>query len=478
MRVLSLVILAVLPAFGAIRSVTPDMYGGQADSWAIKRNSEKHAIATNVGAKVVFIGDSITHGWESKGYAQWKRYFETEPGRALNLGVSFDRTEHVLWRIGAGGALDGYEAKCVVLMIGTNNTGHRSFDEEPPADTILGVREVLRTIRAKQPRAKVVLMGILPIGNDASDPRRARNRVVNAEICRFADGRDVFWCDIGDQLLTPSGKLLPTLVPDRCHPGPLGYEIWAAAVKPYVDYALSDGKLTVPPNRFASRFDASDEGADEPRAAYPQISPLWNGLDRLLEHRNQIAASGGAIDLVFLGDSITHGWEQSGKESLAELRKTYSVLNLGFSGDCTENLVWRGLYGELTGYKAKCVMLTIGTNNIWTNHDRPEDVACGVKRILEVIAEKQPQAKVLLLPIFPRSSAGHPNYVKNEAVNKIIRDYADGEKVIWVDFNAKFLDEKGDSTKYMPDHCHPNAAGYREIWLPAVLPHFRAICGK
>ena len=96
-----------------------------------------------------------------------------------------------------------------------------------------------------------------------------------------------------------------------------------------------------------------------------------------------------------------------------------------------------------------------------------------------MIARKQPQAKVMLLPIFPfGDKADHPNRVNNEAANAIIKGYADGENVIWVDFNVKFLDEKGDNVKWMPDHCHPNAAGYREIWLPSVLPYFKKICGK
>ena len=50
--------------------------------------------------------------------------------------------------------------------------------------------------------------------------------------------------------------------------------------------------------------------------------------------------------------------------------------------------------------------------------------------------------------------------------------------MIWVDFNAKFLDEKGDNVALMPDHCHPNARGYAEVWLPSVLPYFKKACGK
>lgn len=186
-------------------------------------------------------------------------------------------------------------------------------------------------------------------------------------------------------------------------------------------------------------------------------------------------ASGGA-KVVFIGDSITHNWENVGGETLAELRNTYSVLNIGYGSDRTQHLLWRGEYGgELDGYKAKCVMLMVGTNNT-TDRNSAEDTAKGVKKILELIARKQPQAKTLLLPIFPRGDAKDGSRATNEKVNEIIKGYADGRKVVWVDFNAKFLDENGDTKWVMPDRLHPNARGYAEIWLPAVLPHFKDIC--
>ena len=124
-------------------------------------------------------------------------------------------------------------------------------------------------------------------------------------------------------------------------------------------------------------------------------------------------------------------------------------------------------------------MLMIGTNNTWHRSERPENVALGVKAILETIAEKLPQAKVLLLPVFPIGDRPmHDKRVMNDKTNEIIKGYADGEKVIWVDFNAKFLDEQGDNVKLMPDHAHPNAEGYRDVWMPSVLPYFQKIVGK
>ena len=475
--------LSAVASFGGIRALTHDNYGGKANAWQIKRHNEKMGVVTNGGAKVVFVGDSITHNWENAGKAQFAKFFRAGGRRALNLGCGADRTEHLLWRLNEGGELDGYEAKCVLLMIGTNNTGHFPFEKEPPADTILGIREVLRTIRGKQPNAVIVLMPIFPRGRDVDDGNRRRNEVVNKEIRKFADGQTIFWCDFNEQFLTPEGFLPEEIMPDRLHPNALGYEIWAAAVKPYVDYALSDGKLPAPSNRFAPFLRKESVRLDLPVTTYPVSRIRSEGygaldwwLDRLMRNRNQIADAKGEIDVVMLGDSITHNWEKQGKESLDELRKTYTVLDAGYGGDRTEHLLWRIRNGELDGYKAKCVTLMIGTNN---GGDKAESVAAGIKEILAVIAKKQPQAKVLLMPIFPRGeTADDKKRVKNEEVNAIIKGYADGAKVVWLDFNAKFLDSTGDTLWIMPDRLHPNADGYRNIWLPALLPHLKAACGK
>lgn len=472
-------------AFGAIRAVTPAAWNGKPDCWQMKRHNAKMESVKNGGAKIVFIGDSITHFWERNGKKQLDKYFSAGDMKMLNLGTSGDRTEHVLWRLD-NGELDGYEAKCVLLMIGTNNSGHfKRFSDEPPMDTILGIREILKKIRAKQPKAVVVLTAIFPRGGGENDPFRLRNDVVNREIRRFCDGKTVFWCDFSDRLVDGKGDT-KFIMPDRLHPGAQGYEIWYEEVKPYIEYALSDGAKPCPKNRYSKVKTAFEKmTAGLPATVMPATRIEGHKMrnskrgdwwcNRMLQKRNQIAAAKGEIDLVFFGDSITHNWEGAGRRSLAELSKTYSILDIGYGGDRTQHLVWRGLNGELDGYKAKCVMLMIGTNN----REPVEDVAKGVRRVLDVIAEKQPQAKTLLLPIFPRGNGpADARRVANEKANAIIKGYADGEKVIWVDFNAKFLDANGDTKWIMPDRLHPNAAGYKDVWMPAVLPYFRDICGK
>ena len=159
----------------------------------------------------------------------------------------------------------------------------------------------------------------------------------------------------------------------------------------------------------------------------------------------------------------------------AELKKQYKILNLGYGGDRTQHVLWRMKNGELEGYKAKLFILMIGTNN---NGDKPEHIAEGIKRIIATIKEKHPESKIMLLPIFPRGAdANDVKRRRNEAVNNIIKFFADGEKVIWVDFNDKLVDAKGDTKKFMNDRLHTNHKGYG-VWRKAVVPYFKEIIGK
>ena len=189
------------------------------------------------------------------------------------------------------------------------------------------------------------------------------------------------------------------------------------------------------------------------------------------------AATSGC-EVVFLGDSITHNWENHvGGAVWRKYFKTgkYRAVNAGFGGDRTEQVLWRLSNGELDGYRTKCVMLMIGTNN-WGN---PEETAAGIRAILDLIARKQPQAKTLLLPIFPSGEKpDHPWRVRNNAVNALIRKYADGDKVVWCDFGAKFLQPDGTISKdMMGDFLHPKEPGY-DIWADAVAPYFKEVVGR
>jgi len=479
---------AAVSSHGALRAVTPAVPDASwTKDWWMPRHERKLAeIRTARDPQVVFLGDSITQFWEddARGLAVWNAYFAGEPYRALNLGFSGDRTEHVLWRI-AHGELDGYAPKAIVLMLGTNNAGHFPIEREPPEATVLGLQAVVRAVRAKQPQAKLVLCAIFPCEPKADSPNRLRNEVVNKELQKLADNRNVFWVDFTTSFLTAEGELRAEVMPDYWHPATWGYEVWASAVIPYLNHALT-AKADDPylfPSAFASRVKPEVTGA-QPLPAQPtaRFGQSWWGCldDRPLEKMTAIADNTNRwYDIVMVGDSITHRWECSGcggEETWALLTNRYAVLNLGYGGDCTEHCLWRMKYGELYGYKARLFTVLIGTNN-----GGAPGTGRGIERVVRTIRELHPESKVLVYDIFPRNETAGDWYRRKgaEASADARRFLGDGDpNVIFLSLNEKFLTADGTlARETFPDLLHPAAKGYR-IWYDAVSPLFAELVGK
>ncbi len=112
----------------------------------------------------------------------------------------------------------------------------------------------------------------------------------------------------------------------------------------------------------------------------------------------------GNVDLLFIGDSITHFWETAAPAGGAEVWKKYyakrNAVDLGIAGDGTGQVLWRLRNGNIDGISPKLAVLMIGTNNSWRSS--PEDIAAGVKAVVADLRTKLPQTKVLVLAIFPR----------------------------------------------------------------------------
>ena len=204
-----------------------------------RRWDERRAQIAKGGVEIVFVGDSITHYWESDsvtnkrkigGKTTFDKYFSKY--NVMNLGYSGDRTEHTLWMTGDSKLLDNVNPKMVVVMIGTNNIGHKKAGVEA---TAAGIELIIKNIRSKAPDAKIVLFAIFPRSPKANHPYRKQIADINKIICKLADNKDVFFCDITDKLLEKDGSLSPTVMPDYLHPNDNGYEVWAQAIMPYVE---------------------------------------------------------------------------------------------------------------------------------------------------------------------------------------------------------------------------------------------------
>jgi lysophospholipase L1-like esterase/photosystem II stability/assembly factor-like uncharacterized protein len=190
----------------------------------------------------------------------------------------------------------------------------------------------------------------------------------------------------------------------------------------------------------------------------------------------EVQAMGKKSQIVFIGDSITQGWEKEGAPVWARYYKPMNGLALGFGGDRTENVLWRLQHGEVDGIAPKVAVLMFGTNNTGHRQEDPKTTAAGIKRNIEELQRRLPDTKILLLAIFPRGEK--PNDLLrgiNDRVNAIIAGYADNKKVFFADLNQQFLAPDGTlSTDIMPDLLHPNEKGY-EIWAKALAPELQKL---
>jgi len=191
--------------------------------------------------------------------------------------------------------------------------------------------------------------------------------------------------------------------------------------------------------------------------------------EKKLEEKRKLVAAGTPPEVVFIGDSITEGWEKSGSAIWQRQYARYHALDLGFGGDATENVLWRLQHGEIDGIAPKVVVLMIGTNNTGHRGENPQTTAAGIKRLLDEIHQRLPATKVLLLAIFPRGEKPEDSQRRlNERVNGIIAGYADGRDVVFLDFGKAFLNPDGSlSRDVMPDLLHPGEKGYA-IWQRAM----------
>lgn len=192
-------------------------------------------------------------------------------------------------------------------------------------------------------------------------------------------------------------------------------------------------------------------------------------LNRDVPRHKQIneRAAKGNVDLLFIGDSITAGWEGRGKEVWEKSYGSRNAMNAGIGGDRTQHILWRLDNGNVDGLSPKLAVLMIGTNNSGGNTS--EDIAAGVKAIVETLRMKLPQTKILVLGIFPRGPNAEDMRRKvNIGANEIIKSLADGKMVEYLDISDKFLASDGTLSKeIMPDLLHLSTKGY-QIWADAI----------
>src|SRR5215471_8784623 len=208
-----------------------------------------------------------------------------------------------------------------------------------------------------------------------------------------------------------------------------------------------------------------------PAEANSAIAPVQTGPRTDQRHNAFVnTAKTGDFDILFEGDSITDWWQQAAPNGGTDVQKKYfgdvKIANFAVAGDTTQGVLWGLQNGEGQGHKPKAVMLMIGTNN--TGANTGPEIAEGVGAVVYELRKDFPDAKILLLSIFPRGvGPTDGNRMKNDEANKIIARLDDGKHVFVRSISDKFLNAQGGLIGFRNDNLHPNADGY-EIWGAAV----------
>ncbi len=440
------------------------------NEWWMNRHRAMVEVAQKGEAKLVFVGDSITHAFagepdtgdnfHNRGKDTWDLYFGED--KPLNLGISGDRTQHVLWRLD-NGEMGKCKPKVAVVMIGTNNVNSNTPDE-----IAAGVEAVCEKVQTLSPTTKVLLLGIFPRDKPDSASRKSIAEI-NKQLASWSPTHKVNYLDIGYAFLDAKGEISTEIMPDLLHPFAFGYRKWAMAMEPTLAKLMRrHPKTTLDPTNSA--VVPVTQNRDYRNYDWQTRFELTKKYGR--EHKCRLAFIGDSINHFFGGPPVDRGLTEPTPVWQAYYANRDAV-DLGFGWDRTENVLWRLEQGEIDDMPLEAVSLMIGTNNFFIN--TPEQIRDGVQAIVDKIRQKKPKAKILLIAIFPRGEkpddAGRLMAIK---VNKLLEPIGHQRNVTFLDFGAKFLEPDGTiSRSMMGDFLHPTEKGYH-VWGDAVEPWMKA----
>lgn len=176
---------------------------------------------------ILFAGNSLVQGWNSRGRYIWDRCYE--PRKAAQIGYVADKTQHLLWRI-ENGEIDGISPKVVILLIGTNN--QRS---DSPRHIFRGIKSVINEIERRLPESQIIVMTMLPC-RKKGHPFRNKIEAANTLLRRYVQRHDeLLLLDLWNSYLEEDGTLNKGIGPDTIHLTKEGYLIWHEALIPLLE---------------------------------------------------------------------------------------------------------------------------------------------------------------------------------------------------------------------------------------------------
>jgi beta-glucosidase len=219
--------------------------------------------------------------------------------------------------------------------------------------------------------------------------------------------------------------------------------------------------------------------AEDDKPAHSAVSPAPRSGGWMNRHEafNQRVANGN-VDLIFIGDSITHGWEGKGKAVWEKYYTKRNAVNLGIGGDRTEHVLWRLDNGNIKNISPKVAVVMIGTNNSGNGRNTAEEMIDGVTAVIEKLRAKLPKTEILLLDIFPRGQRINAQRGKILQVNQVLSRLDSRPHVTFLRIGQTFVSPDGSIAKdIMPDFLHLTPNGY-EIWAKSIEPTLARLMGE
>ncbi|HYG05216.1 MAG TPA: GDSL-type esterase/lipase family protein [Stenotrophomonas sp.] len=231
--------------------------------------------------------------------------------------------------------------------------------------------------------------------------------------------------------------------------------------------------------------------ADLPPSAIPTDrldQPWW--AQRHAKVLEQVRANPQA-PLLLIGDSITQNYEKANApdEDFQPTWQTFygarGALNLGFSGDGTQHVLWRLAHGEVDGLQPKVAVLLIGTNNTgWLKHSA-DDTQLGIDAVVAALEQKLPNTRILLLGLLPSAVSAEKSRADAQVNRYLAERYGDNPRVTYLDIGSIFQrDGQLDTarfydTRFTPPAgaLHPDTQGQR-MMAEAIEPTLARLLGE
>jgi len=206
----------------------------------------------------------------------------------------------------------------------------------------------------------------------------------------------------------------------------------------------------------------------------------------------------GNVDLLMIGDSITQNYEKNSppdnlyKPIWDEFYAPKNAVNLGISGDQTGNVLWRLMHGEIDGISPKAAVILVGTNDTRSGRRSVEETLAGINAIVDLLHQKLPNTKLLLLAILPSWDESFPEKPEKDLkINAALKEkYGNASDVTYMDIGPVFMkDGKLDPSLYydlkLPKEkdgsqrgpLHPTPQGQR-MMAEAIEPTLKKLMGE